>query len=375
MLSYWEKKHFTSYDLIVVGAGIVGLSTAIQYKQQFPGRKVLVLERGIFPSGASTRNAGFACFGSLTEILDDLSSMEPQTVFELVERRVQGLNSIRKYFGEWQLGVKLNGGFELLDQRNLDALSDMEKVNDFLHSIFDASVFYLEKDHAGFGFGPDVKAVVKNRFEGTLDTGKFIQALWSACSLHDIRIMTGTEVIDIEKDLGEVLVRDVQGKDTISLHAKQIAICTNAFATKFFPGLDIKPGRGLILLTKPLVKTPKWEGAFHIDKGYVYFRDIDGRLLLGGGRNQDFEGEETTAWEVNPKIKSYLLKILHETILPNQEINIEMEWTGTMAFGNSKKPIVEMAGEKTALAVRMGGMGVAIGWNVGKDLVKLLAKV
>lgn len=58
MLSYWEKKNLIQYDLILVGAGFVGLSTAIHYKEKHPGRSVLVLERGVFPSGASTRNAG-----------------------------------------------------------------------------------------------------------------------------------------------------------------------------------------------------------------------------------------------------------------------------------------------------------------------------
>ena len=27
------------------------------------------------------------------------------------------------------------------------------------------------------------------------------------------------------------------------------------------------------------------KGAFHYDEGYVYFRNIDNRVLLGGGRN------------------------------------------------------------------------------------------
>ena len=80
MLSYWEQKNYLDYDLVVVGAGIVGLSTAIRYKEKFPQRSVLVMERGVFPTGASIRNAGFACFGSVTEILDDLKYMTPEQV-------------------------------------------------------------------------------------------------------------------------------------------------------------------------------------------------------------------------------------------------------------------------------------------------------
>lgn len=71
MLSYWEQKNFFRYELIVIGSGFTGLSTAINFKKKNPKARVLILEKGVFPTGASTKNAGFACFGSLTEILDD----------------------------------------------------------------------------------------------------------------------------------------------------------------------------------------------------------------------------------------------------------------------------------------------------------------
>jgi hypothetical protein len=35
-------------------------------------------------------------------------------------------------------------------------------------------------------------------------------------------------------------------------------------------------------------------GTFHLDCGYYYFRNIGDRILLGGGRNLDFETETTT---------------------------------------------------------------------------------
>ena len=68
-LSYWElKSWFTNVDYTIVGSGIVGLSCALQLKDQFPKANILVLERGMLPQGASTKNAGFACFGRLLKI-------------------------------------------------------------------------------------------------------------------------------------------------------------------------------------------------------------------------------------------------------------------------------------------------------------------
>lgn len=69
-LSYWEKVNFYRPDIIIVGSGIVGLTAAIAIKKQQPNISVTILERGFLPSGASTKNAGFACFGSISELIE-----------------------------------------------------------------------------------------------------------------------------------------------------------------------------------------------------------------------------------------------------------------------------------------------------------------
>ncbi|NND33127.1 MAG: FAD-binding oxidoreductase, partial [Saprospiraceae bacterium] len=73
--SYWEKTSFLAHrNIVIIGSGIVGLTTSIYLKRQQPHRSVLVIDRGSIPTGASTRNAGFACFGSPSELLADQKS-------------------------------------------------------------------------------------------------------------------------------------------------------------------------------------------------------------------------------------------------------------------------------------------------------------
>ena len=372
MLSFWEQKNFLRHDLIVIGGGIVGLSTALQYKEAFPDHQVLLLERGIFPSGASSKNAGFACFGSLTEILDDLETLSESEVLSLVQRRFEGLLAIRQRFGDAALGYDANGGFELITQKELPALARMEEVNELLSPIFDQAVYSILPESTSFGFGPKVQALVKNAFEGELDSGKFINALWDACSKKGVKMLTGAKVLDIVAEEGLVLVEN--SGEEIGFKASQIAVCTNAFTKTLLPGLEIRPGRGLVMLTEPLPFKIPWKGAFHYDKGYVYFRNIDNRLLIGGGRNMDFEGEETLDFGINPKIRNYLLGIMDEVIFPSHSLKIEMEWSGIMAFGADKRPLVQKAYPNVALAVRLGGMGVAIGWQTASELVNLLSE-
>jgi len=75
-LSYWEyDEYIENNTFVIVGAGLVGMSTALSLKERFPDEKILILERGYLPTGASTKNAGFACFGSPTELNDDLQNM------------------------------------------------------------------------------------------------------------------------------------------------------------------------------------------------------------------------------------------------------------------------------------------------------------
>jgi gamma-glutamylputrescine oxidase len=375
MLSYWEKKHFVDYEIVVIGGGIVGLSTAIQYKQKFPFSKVLVLERGIFPCGASSRNAGFACFGSLTEILDDLSHMSESDVVDLVAKRYRGLLSIRNFFGDKALGYLPSKGFELLTSKELPALGSLSRINKLLNPIFSSTVFEQLDPIAQFGFSEKVKAVVRNNFEGELDSGKFLMALWEKCQELNIKILTGSKVLEIDVEGKKVLVQNPTEKEAICFQASKIAVCTNAFTNQLLPDLDIQPGRGLVMVTKPIAKWVPFSGTFHYDKGYVYFRNVENRILLGGGRNIDFESEKTLSMEANPKIKEYLLHILKDIIIPDTDVEIDMEWTGIMAFGKDKKPLVEMVSQNIGVAVRLGGMGVAIGWQTAEELVNLLIEV
>lgn len=375
MFSYWEQKNFFNYDLIVIGSGFTGLSTAINYKKKYPKSSVLVLEKGVFPTGASTKNAGFACFGSLTEILDDFWNMTPTEVFSLVERRYKGLQQIRRNFGDATLKYKHNHGFELLDAENMAAADQLGEVNKLLKKLFKKEVFSIVKKPEKFGFSDRVKLVIENHFEGELDPAAYLGALWDKASELGVRILTGVSVVEVQKDEGEVIAENVAKNRIFQFKGEKIAICTNAFSKRLWPESELEPGRGLILLSKPLEEKIPWKGSYHMDKGFVYFREIDGRLLLGGGRNKDLEKEKTLDFETNPKIKSHLMNLANEVILPGKNLEWEMEWTGIMAFGPKKSPLIQPIGKRTAVAVRLGGMGVAIGWQVGKELSRLLSKM
>jgi gamma-glutamylputrescine oxidase len=374
MFSYWEQQSLLQYDHIVIGSGIVGLHTAIELKERFPYAQVLVLERSLLPFGASTRNAGFACMGSFTELSDDLEFVSEPEMVGLFLKRKAGLELLRKRLGDDATGYKENGSYELISKAEMPLLERLPYLNKLIETATGTIPFKAADDKIKhFGFNTSlVESMIENTMEGEIHTGKMMRALMQYAIMSGIEIKTGAIVESFEEEEKQVIVqvKDITRKTSLPLSCKKLFICTNAFTRQLLPDIHLQPGRGQVLITEPIEVLP-FKGIFHFDKGYYYFREIDGRILLGGGRNLDFEGEQTTDIELNEKIQSHLIHLLKEMILPGQAFEIAQQWSGIMAFGEDKRPVVKSFSDKIFGAFRMGGMGVALGAGTAKDLVDL----
>jgi glycine/D-amino acid oxidase-like deaminating enzyme len=367
-LSYWELKNwFTNIDYTIIGSGIVGLHTALRLREKYPASKILIIEKGMLPQGASTKNAGFACFGSISEIIDDLKSHTEEEVIQLIQKRWSGLQLLRKRLGDDTIDFKPYGGYELFLKDDESSFSECSNklpfINEILKPLFKADVFAKEVDR--FGFGNIHEYLIFNPFEAQIDTGNMMQALLKKAVAQDILILnqqTLTSYIDNENSV-EVVLGD------FSFTTKKLLFATNGFANTLTNGA-VKPARAQVLITEPIPNLDI-KGTFHLDKGYYYFRNIGDRILLGGGRNLDFEAENTTEFGQTEIVQKKLEDLLKKVILPNQEVQIEHRWSGIMGIGNSKKPIVEQLSENVYCGVRLGGMGVAIGSLIGTELADL----
>ncbi|WP_353082851.1 FAD-dependent oxidoreductase [Flavobacterium sp.] len=368
-LSYWEIKNwFSNVDFTIVGSGIVGLHCAIELRERFPESKILILEKGILPQGASTKNAGFACFGSLSELIDDLKTHSEEEVIQLVQKRWTGLQLLRKRLGDAVLDFKPYGGYELFlqddDATYSECLQKMPFLNEILKPLFKADVFSKEVDR--FAFANIKEYSFFNPFEAQIDTGNMMQALLKEATSKDILILNQAEVSSYtdKNDSVELVVNDY------SFNTKKLLFATNGFASQLTNN-EVKPARAQVLITEPIANLDI-KGTFHLDKGYYYFRNFEDRILLGGGRNLDFEGETTTNLSQTEKIQNKLEDLLKNVILPNQEFQIAHRWSGIMGIGAHKNPIVSQLSNNVYCGVRLGGMGVAIGSLIGKELADLV---
>ncbi len=377
MLSYWERQSFTSYDHIVVGSGITGISAAIELKETFPKSRVLVLERGLLPTGATTRNAGFACMGSATELLADLEHQTREDVVALFMRRKTGLDILRQRLDDAALGYRADGGYELIAEKDLAVMERLDFLNHLLQPYLRKAAFKpANKRIRRFGFSENhVSALIENGCEGSINSGQAMRSLIALAQSRGVEIKTGADVRRFEEEKDGVMIEVAEPfrQETLTLRCETLSICTNAFAKQLLPDEDVVPGRGQVLVTRPIPGL-KFRGIFHYEAGYYYFRELDGRVLIGGGRNLDFEGERTTEFSLSQRIQEDLEEKLREMILPGQDFEIDMRWSGIMAFGAAKLPIIKAFSERVYGAFRMGGMGVALGSAAAKELAFLVAE-
>ena len=369
-LSYWEyKTWFSNIDYTIVGSGIVGLNCALSLKERFPQAKVLVLEKGILPQGASTKNAGFACFGSISEILSDLKTHTQEEVIGLVQRRWDGIQLLRKNLGDSNIGFEQYGGHELflhhheeLYERCLDGLN---VVNQLLRPVFGKKAF--EEKSNIFQFNNIQENYITNIFEAQLDTGMMMATLLHKVQKSGVMVLNSVALDDFtEKDEGVSITTG-----NFDFHTGKLFIATNGFASQLLDE-DVTPARAQVLITSPIGNL-HIKGTFHLDEGYYYFRNIDNRILLGGGRNLDIQGEQTMEFGVTEQIQNRLEEIVRNIILPNTEFMVERRWSGIMGIGNQKTPIVKQVSRNVYCGMRMGGMGIAIGSLIGKELAELLS--
>jgi gamma-glutamylputrescine oxidase len=373
-VSIWEKESFFApRDIIIVGSGFTGLWSAYYLKKRYPEISVLILEKGIIPSGASSRNAGFACFGSFSELQSDSNTLGESEMLALMEMRFKGLEKIRKKFSHSPIDYENLGGYELLPTElfpDINALrTNIDSLNNKLQKITGKQKTFQLNDSKikSFGLGGS-HHLIENKLEAQLHSGKLLEALVQLVYSVGVTILTHVDVKKMEVETNRVRL---ETNLPVILIAEQVLICTNAFAKSLLPDLDITPARGQILLTEP-IDGLKIKGAFHFDEGFYYFRNLGNRILLGGARNKFIHEEETFSTDTSESIQQELEKFMKEIILPGISYQVSLRWSGTMAVGKEKKPIIQKINERVFCAVRMSGMGVALAPQLAKQVAGMM---
>ncbi|MBX3475785.1 MAG: FAD-binding oxidoreductase [Planctomycetes bacterium] len=350
--SYWEQATTpqaapeslpTSVDVLVVGAGFMGSWLAYFLHRRNPALRVLVLERDGIGYGASSRNAGFLTTGQITEMLEDSRECGFDTVVSVLARRRAGLALVRKEFPG--LPVHTCGSTDF------DPITDEKRA-------------FAARVNATLGETTFVERQVN--LGGTMRPG-FCQA--ADAGVHPLRLLELIRAsagdgfafaVNVDR-IGAGTAHCTTGTVHSQIRYRRAFVCTNGFAAALEPASPVQPGRGQVIVTSR-VSTPTDNTLGYLNAGYDYFRFVDGRLLLGGGRNR-FRAEEATQEIATTANLLAHLRQTATTILGHERFTVDYHWAGIMGFVGGKhlggSPRRRMDGTTEAVA-GFGGMGVAL---------------
>ncbi len=373
VVSIWEEGHFHRRpQLVVVGAGITGLFTALFHKRRKPHHHVLVIERGAFPAGASVKNAGFACFGSPSELLSDIAIEGEDVAMKRVEERWKGLLELRAELGDDAIGFVPSGGHEVFDGHTPQytrVAEGFDALNKLLRSIIGEHVFRWDDAAIARNGLQGFDHLARTDLEGGLDSGALMSTLLRRVQAEGVLVRTGHAVLHFNERPDAVEIHLDDGSVVVS---DQLVLATNGYTHGLLPSAGIRPARGQVLLTTPIPGS-RLRGTFHADEGFYYFRDLGGALLLGGGRNLDIPGESTAVEETTLVIQNALERMLRDMILPHTHFTIAKRWSGVMGFpSEGKQPLVARHSDRTCVAAGLSGMGVAMGIRVARNAADLV---
>jgi hypothetical protein len=361
--SFWEYNQYQkNYTQIIIGSGIVGLSTAIELSKLQLGLNVVVIDLFHPALGASTKNAGFACFGSVTELNDDLEYMAENEVVDIVKMRWNGIKILNDRLYQEGVNISFDGGKELFRKGKVPNSSSISRANRIMEKATGIAGYFKYGENTSFDSLDNISIDMVH--EGELNPMDMYLALRKICERVGVQFIYGRNIMLDEKE------RKISLDGGIQLNFEKLFICTNGFTNRILPHIDVKPARNHVLVTEPIPNLD-WKGVYHYDKGYYYFRRIGDRLLLGGARNFDPLTEETSSFDFNPKILDELKRFLSAVLLNGRSVKVEYTWTGILGVSQSKFPILDEYEKDCYLAVRLGGMGVAIGSYLGREVVKL----
>jgi glycine/D-amino acid oxidase-like deaminating enzyme/nitrite reductase/ring-hydroxylating ferredoxin subunit len=228
-------------DVVVVGSGIAGLSTA--YELAKLGQSVIVLDRGELAGGMSSRTSAH-----LTSALDDLYSAligmrgeaEARQYYQTQQAAIERIDEIRR-------GEKIACDFHWLDGYLFPAREeDIKTLEDEIKACH--RIGFGGVDWADSAPTPGKKTGRTLRFsnQARFHPRKYLDGLIRCIKRDGGRLFAQTPVVEVKEQKGQVLLKTARGNvvtagaaliatnspinDWIAIHTKQAPYRTYAFA-------------------------------------------------------------------------------------------------------------------------------------------------
>lgn len=365
--SQTQKK---TYDVVIVGAGLTGLSTAYWLQKEDPNLKVAVIEKNRVAFGASGRNAGFVTCGSVEHFNRMISKHGLEQAVEIWKFSETNLKLLEQEIIQdhgAQVQYENKGAFSLAAQEN--EFTELKNVSEVMTKLKIPTEILnqseVEKRLGAINFVGGIKYLG----DSSVNPVAMLELIRKKLTAE---IFEGVEAFKIAtSDEGTKILHTDQG----NFEASMVVLALNGYAASLHDYFKDKifPTRGQCLMTEPV---PRFmEGPCYANFYLDYFRQIPtGELLIGGFR----QIEKTTETGYSDHTTQLIQESLHNfvtTYLPKlAHAKVTHRWGGVMGFSKDGEPMVGAVPEDPSILFAGGytGHGIGLAFNTGKTLVDLI---
>ena len=354
-------------DVVVVGAGLCGASTAWHLSQQ--GLHVALIEARDISHGATGRNAGFILQGTAERYNRAIEQMGREKARLVHHLSVENHRLMREWIEthssdcEYRKGGSLQLASSPEEEQELIESADL-----LLEDGFEAELLYgdeLGEPYLSAGFQTGI--ILPE--DGEIHPAKFVQHVVQQIHTAGVNVYTGSPVTQIESSDGVHLLTE-----SGSIKAHMAVLCTNAYLPQLMPSYKeiIHPVRGQMLCTTP--QSLIFERPIYADHGFDYWRQKpDGRIVLGGWRNLDPDNEVGYDETLHGGIQDSMTRFLRR-FNGLESVQIETRWSGIMGFSRDGLPLVGAIPGNDNILVGAGftGHGFGFAWLAGQSLANMI---
>lgn len=372
--SYWldrtPKAGRKTYDAVIVGAGISGLSTAFWLQKEDPSLKIAIVEKSRLAFGASGRNAGFITCGSVEHFNRMINKHGLEGATEIWRFAQENLRLLKEHIIEDQaanIGFEQNGAYSLAAQENeYEELKSVAQTMDGLGIRTET----LNSDQILKRVGArEFIGGIRYLDDASVNPVALVNLMRSKVNVDFFEL---TEARGIEETSDGTRILKTDNGD---FEAAMILINLNGFSASLHPYFadKIYPTRGQCLM---LEKVPRFMDApcyanFYLD----YFRQLpSGELLIGGFR----QIEKATEVGYSDHITEGIQKALHEFVLNHlpqfEKAKVTHRWSGVMGFARDGEPMVGSLPDDPQIFFAGGytAHGIGLAFHTGKCLIDVV---
>ncbi len=365
--SHWFRNNSsavadTSTDILIVGGGHVGLSTAYWLTEMRPDLKVTILERRFCGAGASGRNAGFLTKGSVSFYKSLVQDWGDEKAKSLYLFAVESLALVHEHIlKKCQIPFEATTSSTLMrsDQQKNALQEGGFSPESFNFNWTDASrlPLSLQKTFLGsFENGPEYK----------INPVDLLRSLKSILSERGVELIEGSMAFEIAD-------KGVRTENQF-IKSKQVVLALNGYFPQFAtPFQNIITPRRAQMLAVEIEEGFNCPSLYYDSPERVYWRKAGERvLLIGGKRLLDEKGEVGDYEKISPKIQRGLEQYVSEQL--GLKYKVIDRWSGTMGFTEHELPLAGRikAPVETFFIGGFSGHGMGLGFHSGKDMAEIV---